>query len=87
MVLEGVHGSGLWMAGLKNRKGSGMGLGTVMVAGSAQSSLWVQAALKFSPEKTSVVKQDIPWRLRASLGLGTLEKGWSWSSESLWGSW
>lgn len=75
------------MAGHKNRKGSGMGLSTVMVAGSAQSPLHVQAALKSSSEKTIVVKQDMPWRLRASLGWGTLEKGWSWSSESLWGSW
>lgn len=63
-----------------------MGLGTVVVAGSAQSPLWVLAALKFSPEKSSVVKQDMPWRLRASLGWVTLEKGCFGSSESLWGS-
>lgn len=54
-----------------------MGLGTVVVAGSAPSPLWVLAALKFSPEKSSVVKQDVPWRLSLP-GVGDLREGLLW---------
>lgn len=59
VVVECVRAFGLWVAGHKNRRGSGKGLGTSVVAGSVQNPLRLQAALKFSPKKTSVAKQDL----------------------------
>lgn len=65
VVVQGVHASGLWMT-------TRMGKGWARYCGDGRFYTEPSLVSKFSSQKTSMVKQDMSWRLRASLGWGTL---------------